>query len=217
MAVLAIVQAAGFFFCRPARPLFSPLPPQVRSIEGHASFKLVRRGEIIKTRFSFIFLLPDQGRVQVSDPLGGTISDLLFDRGEAFFVLPRKRAYWRASRCEVMSKLLGFALSPEEIIALVSGKSSRLEGWKTEEDSRGRVVRGSRTDLRFEVREFFGSSSLPTLIVFSSLSEEGSLRIRRLNFNQPLKEEVFRPSFLDDPSYESAGWEKIEQWLKNDR
>lgn len=203
--------------CRPAHPVISPLPPRILSLEGHASFNLSRAGESGKSRFSFVFVLPDRGRIDVGDPFGRTISQLFFDREEASLVLPRKRAYWKASRAEVMSKLVGFDLSPEDIMALLSGNAKRLEGWTTEEDIRGRIVRGVRGDLGFDIHNFYGRSSLPTLIVFSRPPDEGRLRIHRLTFNQPLMGKTLLPPFLEDPTYESASWEKIEQWLKNER
>jgi outer membrane biogenesis lipoprotein LolB len=214
---LVVAAAAFLWSCRPVRPVFSPLPPQVNSIEGYASFRLTREGAAVKSRFSFLFLLPDRGRIEVSDPLGRTVSLLFLEKEEAFFVLPRKRAYWKASREEVLSKLLGFTLSPEEMTSLLSGKPGQMKGWVMEEDGRGRVVRGRRDDLQFEIRQFYGQSSLPQLISLFSAADRGSLKILRLNFNQPLKAEAFKLAFLEDATYAATTWEEIEKWLQNER
>jgi len=214
---VAVIMASVLWSCRPVRPVFSPLPPQVKSIEGYASFRLNREGAAVKSRFSFLFLLPDRGRIEVSDPLGRTISLLFLEREEAYFVLPRKRAYWKSSRDEVLAKLLGFSLSPEEMISLLTGKAVQMRGWVVEEDGRGRAVRGRRDDLQFEIRQFYGASSLPQLLSLSRAADQGSLKILRLNFNQPLKDEAFKHSFLEDATYASTTWEEIEKWLQNER
>jgi outer membrane biogenesis lipoprotein LolB len=216
-AALLAGAAALLWSCRPLRPVFSPLPPQVNSIEGHASFRLTREGAAVKSRFSFLFLLPDRGRIEVSDPLGRTVSLLFLEKEEAFFVLPRKHAYWRASRVEVLSKLLGFALSPEEMTSLLTGKAEQMKGWVMDSDARGRAVRGRRDDLQFEISEFYGSSSLPQVISLSSAADRGHLKILRLTFNQPLKDGVFKLAFLEDAAYAAATWEEIEKWLQNER
>jgi outer membrane biogenesis lipoprotein LolB len=216
-AALLAGAAALLWSCRPPRPVFSPLPPQVTSIEGHASFRLTREGASVKSRFSFLFLLPDRGRIEVSDPLGRTVSLLFLEKEDAFFVLPRKRAYWKASREEVLSKLLGFALSPEEMTSLLTGKAAQMMGWMMEEDTRGRAVRGRRGDLQFEIREFYGTSSLPQAISLSRAADRGDLKILRLTFNHPLKDGAFKLAFLEDAKYAAVTWEEIERWLQNER
>jgi outer membrane biogenesis lipoprotein LolB len=214
---MAVLTASLLFSCRPGRPVFSPLPPQVRSIEGYASFRLTREGAAVKSRFSFLFLLPDRVRIEVTDPLGRTVSLLFLEKEEAFFVLPRKRAYWKSSREDVLSKLLGFTLSPEEMASLLSGKPGQMKAWVMEEDSRGRVVRGRRDDLQFEIREFYGQSSLPQLIFLTRAADRGSLKVLRLDFNRPLKDEAFRLAFLEDSRYTATSWEEIEKWLHDER
>jgi len=214
---LVVTAAAFLWSCRPVRPVFSPLPPQVRSIEGYASFRLNREGAAVKSRFSFVFLLPDRGRIEVSDPLGRTVSLLFIEKEKAYFVLPRKHAYWKSSREEVLAKLLGFSLTPEEITSLLTGKAGQMQGWVTEEDRRGRAVRGRRDDLQFEIRQFYSSSSLPQLLLLSRAADRGSLKILRLNFNQPLKDEAFKLAFLEDAAYAATTWEGIEKWLQNER
>ncbi len=215
-AALLLLATSYLITCYPSRPSFSPLPPQVESIEGYASLRLARERATAKSRFSFLFLIPGQGRIDIYDPLGRTVSNLFIEENEAFFVLPSKKIYWRTTREEAMGRFLGFALSPQEMMAILSGKLEELGGWDLERDGRGRVVRGQRDDLRFDVRQFFEDSRLPQLIALSHAGDKGSLKILRLNFNQPLKKDAFRLSFLEDKEYTAATWAEIEKWLRHE-
>jgi outer membrane biogenesis lipoprotein LolB len=186
----------------------------VESIEGFASFRLAREGGTSKSKLSFLFRLPDRGRVEVLDPLGRTASILFLDGEEAYLVLPGRRAYWKSGRDEVMSKLLGFALGLEDLTHILTGRADRLNGWSLEKDSQGRVVRGRCEDLRFEVRQFFERSPLPRLLVLSRAEDRGSLSVLRMNFNQPLKPKAFHHFFLDEGGYRPADWNEVEKWLR---
>ncbi|MFZ2054097.1 MAG: lipoprotein insertase outer membrane protein LolB [Candidatus Aminicenantales bacterium] len=194
----------------------APLPPAVQSVEGYASLRLTSEGKTAKSRLSFVFHLPDKGRVEVIDPLGRTASLLFLADDQAYLVLPRKRAYWKSDREEVMSKLLGFALSPEDLTHILTGRADRLADWALEKDGRGRVVSGCLADLRFEIRQFFEPGPLPQLLVLSREETKGSLRILRLNFNQSLQADAFRLFFLDDEDYRLATWEEVERWLRDE-
>ena len=202
--------------CYPTCPSLTPLPPQVKSIEGYASLRLTREGRTIKSRFSFLFLLPGQGRIDIYDPLGRAVSSLFIEENAALLVLLPKKIYWRAAREEAMSKLLGFSLSPQEMTSILSGKLEDLSGWDLDKDAQDRIVRGRRETLRFEVRQFFGASHLPRLLALSSSGDRGSLKILRLNFNQRLKKDAFRPSFLEDKNYSAATWAEIDKWLRHE-
>jgi outer membrane biogenesis lipoprotein LolB len=199
--------------CFRSRPAVAPPPPTVQSVEGYASLRLTNEGKTAKSRLSFVFHVPDQGRFEVIDPLGRTASLLFLAGDQAYLVLPRKRAYWKSGRDEVMTKLLGFALSPEDLTHILTGRADRLADWALEKDGRGRVIRGRRTDLLFEIRQFFEPDPLPRLIVLSKDEARGSLRILRLNFNQTLQADVFGLFFLDDTSFRPATWEEVERWL----
>ncbi|MEW5902226.1 MAG: hypothetical protein AB1715_12250 [Acidobacteriota bacterium] len=200
--------------CFPSRPAISPPPTNVETIEGFASLRLATATGTARSKFSFLFRLPDRGRIEVYDPLRRTVSLLFFAEAEAFFVLPGKRAYWRSTREEVLDKLLGFDLRPEELTAILAGRWDSIGGWNLEKDSRGRVARGRRADLEVEVRDFFSPSGLPALLAFSRGRDRGSLKILRLAFNQPLKRDVWRPFFLDDPEFREAAWTEVEKWLR---
>jgi len=206
--------AAALVSCLPSRPEVAPVPPTVESIEGFATFRMAREGETAKSKFSFLFRLPGQGRVEVIDPLGRTASILFLDDDVAYLVLPSRRAYWKSGREEVMSKLLGFALGTEDLAHILTGRADRLSGWHLEKDGKGRVVRGRREDLSFEIRQFFEPGPLPWLLVLSRAEDKGSLRVLRMNFNQPLKEKAFHYFFLGDDSYRPADWAEVERWLR---
>jgi hypothetical protein len=218
LAAAAVLSAAVWvlFSCLPARPSFSPPPPQVKSVEGYASWRLTRAGETAKSRFSFVFVLPVQGRIDVIDPLGRTAAVLFFEAEEAFFVLPSKKVYWRTTREEAMSRFLGFTLSPPEMTDFLTGRLQNLNGWDLEKDGRSRVSRGRKGGLRFEIRQFFDDTPLPQLLVFSHGDDRGSMRILRLNFNQPLKENALRLSFLEAEDYRSVDWAEIEKLLRHE-
>ena len=211
---LLLFTAAALVSCLPSRPEVAPVPPTVESIEGFATFRMAREGETAKSKFSFLFRLPGQGRVEVIDPLGRTASILFLDDDVAYLVLPGRRAYWKSGREEVMSKLLGFALGTEDLAHILTGRADRLSGWHLEKDGKGRVVRGRREDLSFEIRQFFEPGPLPWLLVLSRAEDKGSLRVLRMNFNQPLKEKAFHYFFLDDDSYRPADWAEVERWLR---
>lgn len=214
-AALLLLSVLTLFSCLPSRPVVSPLPPVVESVEGFASFRLAREGETAKSKLSFLLRLPGQGRVEVIDPLGRSASILFVDGEEAYLVLPGRRAYWKSNRENVMSKLLGFSLAVEDLVHILTGRADRLSGWALEKDSRGRVFRGRCRDLSFEIRQFFEQSSLPLLLVLIRAEDRGSLRILRMSFNQPLKEKAFTYFFLDDKSFRPAEWSEVERWLRN--
>jgi outer membrane biogenesis lipoprotein LolB len=202
--------------CHASRPIFTLLPPQVISVEGYASLRLTQEGGTVKSRFSFLFLPPSQGRIDIYDPLGREVSRLFLEESEAYLVLPSKKIYWQTTREEAMSKFLGFALSPQEITSILTGKLEELSGWDLEKDSGGKISRGRRNELEFEIRRFFAQSGLPQVIALSHSSDKGSLKILRLNFNQPLKKDAFRLSFLEDHEYSPATWVEIEKRLRHE-
>ena len=202
--------------CLRVRPRVGTVPPTVESLEGYASWRLVRDGASARSRFSFLIALPDRGLIEITDPLNRTVSRLIFEGETAYLVLPGKHAYWGADRSEVMTRLLGFDFSPAELSALLSGREQGLTEWGLEADDRGRVVRGRRGDLTFSVRDFFDGGRLPRTVAFSNGTDQGSLRVIRLEFNRPLREGALRLSFLDDGRYRAVGWSEIEKWLRDE-
>jgi len=186
----------------------------VESIEGFATIRLARNGETAKSKLSFVFRLPGQGRIEVLDPLGRTASILFLDNDAAYLVLPGRHAYWKSGREEVMSKLLGFALEIKDLANILTGRADRLSGWNLEKDGKGRVVRGQREELSFEIRQFFEPGPLPWLLILSRAEDRGSLRVLQMKFNQPLKEKAFHYFFLEEGGYRPADWLEVERWLR---
>jgi outer membrane biogenesis lipoprotein LolB len=188
----------------------------MESLEGYASWQLVRDGAAARSRFSFLFVLPGRGLMEITDPLNRTVSRLILEGSTAYLVLPGKHAYWKADRPEVMTRILGFDISPEELSALLSGREQGLSGWSLEKDSGGRVIAGRRDSLTFSVGEFFDGGRLPRTAAFSNGTDQGRLRVLQLRFNQPTREEAFQLSFLDDARYRAVGWDEIEKWLSDE-
>lgn len=218
-----IAPAGGFVFallwlvsCHPSKPVFSPLPPQVTSIEGYASLKLNRNGETTRVRFSFLFLVPEEGRVEIQDSIRRTVASLFLMKESALLVLPSHRAYWQAEPEVAMEKLLGFDIRQEEIAEILQGKGDNLTGWDVERDERQRVIRAERGKLRIEVREYFASTNLPQRLFVSQDGQQGHLKILRLRFNQPLRKGVFDLSFLKGENYSSCTWDEIERLIRNE-
>lgn len=202
--------------CLFVRPSIGPVPSTLHSLEGYASWRLVRDGATARSRFSFLLVLPGRGLIEVTDPLNRTVSRLFLEGESAYLVLPGKHAYWEAARREVLTKFLGFDFSPEELSALVSGKGEGLHGWDLETDGRARIIGGRRGDLTFSVGRFFDNGRLPQTIALSNGTDRGSLRVIRLRFNQPPRQDAFRLSFLNDERYRAVTWTEIEEWLRNE-
>jgi hypothetical protein len=198
------------------QPKVGTVPPTVDSLEGYASWKLVREGASSRSRFSFLFVLPDRGVIEITDPLNRTVSRLFVEGDTAYLVVPAKHAYWRADRSVVMTELLGFDIRPEEMAALLSGRQHGLNAWSLETDDLGRVIRGRRGGLAFAVAEFFDRGRLPRTVTFANGADQGSLKIIRLQFNQPPREGALRLSFLDDERYRAVDWPEIEKWLRDE-
>lgn len=213
---LLILAASFTSACFRPRASFTPPPPRIESIEGYASLLLRQEGSTAKSRFSFVFSFPERGRVEVAKPLGGTAAILFLGKDEAFFVLPAKKAYWKSTQEDAVAKFLGFALRLDEITALLSGRLAGWKDWALQKDDRGRVVRGERGSLKFEVNRFFGDTPLPWQIVFSGDGSRGSLKILHISFNKPLKKDAYRLFFLEDKSYRFASWDEIEKWVRDE-
>ncbi len=205
-----------FGACYPSKPLFSPPPAQVTSIEGYASLSLTRRNETARARLSFLFQVPQPGYIEIQDTLGRTSARLWIGEDGALLVLPSEKVYWRAGQEEAVDKLLGFSLGLEEITAILQGRWSQLKGWDLKMDERQRLIEARRDSLRVEVRRFFGTTSLPQQMRLSQDGDRGNLRLLRLRFNQPLKKGAFDLSFLEAKGYRACGWEEIERLLRNE-
>lgn len=222
----AIVTLALFFLinCWPYRFSLPSLSSRIERIEGYSSIKITQGQESTRTKFSFQFQLPHQGRIEVLNLLGKTLYQIIIDEEEAFFVLPSKKVYWKGEEEEIVDKFLGFRLNLYEMLCLLSGqweekgeegrKKCWTESWNLEKDEKGRISGGQRGELRFEIKEFFEDSSFPRLIVFQHPINRGRLKVLRLSFNKPIKEGAFSVAFL--ANYEEKSWAEIEKILSNE-
>lgn len=195
--------------------LLTPVPPHIESMEGYASLRYDGASGSAKTKFSFLFISPDRGRIDASDFLGRAIYQIIITDNLAYFVLPSKKVYWRAAEQEIVFRFMGFHLSVEEMAALLSGRwpQGKEPGppfeWVLERDKQNRVVRGNRGDLRFYVEEFIANTGIARAVFFSHPMNEGRVNIRNIGFNQPLNEGIFSTGFIQ--RYEEKTWEEIQK------
>lgn len=198
-----------------------PLPSRIDRIEGFASLRVKGEQGTAKSKFSFLFQLPNQGRIDVTTVLGKTLYQIIVDEEEAFLLIPSKKVFWQGEEEEIIDKFLGFRLNLDELVSLLSGQWSGprwdfkeedwLKEWILERDTQGRIVRGKKGGLFFEVKEFFKNTSVIRLLTFYHPLSSGHLKILTIDFNQPLKAGVFSHRFLD--RYERKTWAEIEEML----
>lgn len=159
----------------------------------------------------------------VLDVMGRTIYQIIINEEKAVFALPRQKAYWQGEEEEVVENSLGFRLSLEEMIGLLSGRWEErgikggediLEQWDFEKDKKGRAVSGQRGEFHFEVREFFAETPFARFVVFEHPSSKGSLKVLGMTFNQPVGKDSFSLSFLE--GYERKDWVEIEKMLRHE-
>lgn len=184
----------------------------IESMEGYASLRYEGAQGSAKTKFSFLFVSPDRGRIDASDFLGRAIYQVIITESQAYFVLPSKRVYWRAGEEEIVFRFMGFHLSLEEMASLLSGRWPENEpsfAWNLQRDGRDRIVRGKRGDLQFSVENFIPDTTIAREIFFSHPLNEGHLKIRNIGFNQPLNDRAFSTGFIR--RYEEKTWEEIQK------
>ena len=204
-------------YCRPSPVIFLPLPSEIERIEGYASLRISRDQGSSRSKFSFLFQLPHQGRIEVSNILGRTLYQIIVAEDKAVFIVPSKRVYWQGEEEEIIRYFLGFRLNLYEMINLLSGKwegEERNESWSFEKDERGRIMAGQRGEFQFEVKEFLADTPFARILIFQHPLNRGFLKILRININQPLKKGVFSLSVLG--KYERKSWIEIEKILANE-
>ena len=226
VSLFPIVFLAIFFLvhCRPSPVILLPLPSKVERIEGYASLRITGDQGSSRSKFSFLFQLPHQGRIEVSNILGRTLYQIIVAEEKAAFIIPSKRVYWQGEEEEIIRYFLGFRLNLYEMINLLSGKwegeeigyegEEGKEIWSLAKDERDRIMAGRRGEFRFEVKEFFADTPFARLLIFQHPLNRGRLKILRINLNQPLKKGTFSLSVLG--RYERKSWAEIEKILANE-
>jgi len=224
-------RAAGLFLflvflvkCSGRGPVFTLPPGQVERIEGYASLSVNSAQASSKGKVSFLFSLPQKGRLEGFGPLGRSLFQIAIDGESGVFVLPSEKVYWRGETEEIVEKFLGFRLSFDEIFNLLTGNWGRITAgriheangspWTLDKDQEGRVLAGERGDIRFEIKGFFGGTGVPRMLLFKNPSNSGRLKILRLGFNQPLRPRVFDLSFLSD--FQAKTWSEIEMMIRDE-
>jgi hypothetical protein len=176
-----------------------------------------------RSKFSFLFALPDRGRIDVTGALGSVLYRIVINGGEAYFVVPSKRVYWQSQEEEIIDKFMGFRLSLAEMVNLLSGKwkdremlqSERLESWSFAEDRSGRIVSGQRENLWFKIEEFIGKTPFARRFRFEHPLSEGRVKVLSINLNRPIRPNVFSTKFIE--KYQPKTWEEIQDFLNHAR
>lgn len=208
-----------FFFtqCRPSRILLSPIPEHLERLEGYASLRLTGEQGSTRSKFAFLFQLPDRGRIDISDAIGRTLTQILLLEKKAYFILSSRKAYWQGTEEEIFSKFLGFQLSLEEVVNMMSGSwdtgrtsknMQESERWALDRDENGRVCSGRKGDLAFKVEEFIGSSAVTRTLAFVHPFQKGRMKILHIAFNTQMREGVFSTDFLRN--YQQKTWEEMQ-------
>ena len=192
LAALAAVAA-----CRPSRLEVVPVPPEVRSIEGYGSLKVLQTGGSVRSRFSFIIEAGRRGKVEILDALNRTAAEIFLLPDEAYFVLRADKIYWKAGPDEVIEKFLGVRLDLAEVTGLLCGRWS-----------------GGREGLRLEVRETFSGGRVPRRVEFESPASAGTLTLLAVTFNAPAPEGSFALDFLS--THAARTWDEVERILRRE-
>lgn len=213
-----------FSACVPQKVFLAPSADHVEEIEGYASLRVSTNQKTTRSRISFLFLLPANGRIEVLDPLGQVHYQLFIVDDLAFFVVPAKKVYWQGQEEDIMNKLFGFHLSLSDVVGLMSGYWSYpgqekaqegMDSWTFLKNKKGWIQSGQRREFKFEVKEFFGQTPWVQEVMFFHPHTEGRLKILDVNFNLPVSEMAFATSF--SLRYAKKTWEEIKEMLSNAR
>ena len=211
-----------FSACIPQKVFIVPPAGQIGEIEGYASLRVSTGQQTTRSRVSFLFSLPSNGRIEVLDPLGQVHYQLFFVGGLAYFVVPSKKVYWQGQEEDIIDKLFGFHLSLLDVVGLMSGYwdspgqekgQDGMDSWTFLENKKGWIQSGQRGEFRFEVEEFFGQTQWVQDVLFFHPFTEGRLKILDVHFNQPISEMAFATSF--SLRYAKKTWEEIKEMLAN--
>jgi len=205
--------------CQPTRLTLAPLPPRIERIEGHASLRISGNQGSSRSKFAFVFQLPDRARIEVSGALGRVYYRIVIVEGEAYFVVPSRRVYWQAQEEQIIDKFLGFQLNLSEMINLLSGKwksegaemEAVAQGWSLEKDQEGRIISGQRGDLWFKITKFIDNTPFAHRLIFEHPLSSGELKILSIGLNKPIDDRVFSQQFLE--RYAPKTWEEIQELI----
>lgn len=229
--VSAAGRAAGLLFlagvmasCAGRPPVLVPPRAGVEAVEGYGSASVQGAESAVKGKFAFLFRRPDLGRVEAFDPLGRTVYYMIFKGATSYFVVPSKKAYAEEKAETLMELVLGFSLRPDEVITLLGGQwpagdeqrgGDSAVGWTLGRDAEGRVLRGRRHDLSFEVKEFFPGDGVPRAVLFSRPGTSGRIKVLSARFNPTPRPEAFESAFLK--TFTRKSWQDIQEMAGDGR
>jgi hypothetical protein len=215
VGALAIVSCLAACVRRP--PVLIPPSVGVEAVEGFGSASIAGVDAAVKGKFGFVFRRPGSGRIEAVDPIGRTVFLMVFRDGRAWFVLPGKKVYAEDEAGIMMERFLGVALSPGEVVGLLSGTWSAgggadaPDGWRVDRDLEGRLSRGARGGFAFTVRGFFPGDGVPREIGLEGPAASGRVKVLKLAFDPPPRPEIFDVAFLR--AYAPKTWEEILELL----
>ncbi|HMA53007.1 MAG TPA: hypothetical protein VKT17_01000 [Acidobacteriota bacterium] len=202
MIALFLSLSVALVACATRPPRLVPPSAGVASVEGFGSASIAGAEASIKGKFGFVFRRPGLGRVEAVDPIGRTAFLIIFRGDRAWFVLPGRKVYAEDEAGLMMERFLGVALLPDEAVGLLSGtweaaaKTEDGNGWAVDRDADGRIARGVRGGFSFTVRAFFPGDGVPREIGLEGPATSGRVRVLKLGFNPPPREEAFEVAFL---------------------
>jgi hypothetical protein len=217
--LIALVLAS----CAKQAPVLIPPATGVEAVAGFGSASVRGEEAEVKGQFAFLFRRPGWGRVEAFDPLGRTIYYMIFAGGDAYLVVPQKKVYAQDRPEAMIGRFLGFSLRPDEIVEILGGAwaGGGTQGgpgpggaWTLSRDGSGRVVRGEKDGLVFEVPEFFPGAGVPRTILFSRPGTSGRMKVLSLRFNPAPRPEAFDTSFLK--TFARRSWEEIQEIARNE-
>ena len=200
LAASAAIAALLFGACARRPPVLVPPPSGVEAVAGYASASVRGEAADIKGKFAFLFRRPGLGRVEVFDPLGRTVYYMVFTGETAYLVVPSRRAYAEDRPAALVARFLGFDLGPDEALELLGGEwpagAGAAKGWSLVRDGQGRISRGERDGLVFEVADFFPGGGVPRTVRFSKPGTTGRLVVLSMEFNPAPRPDAFGTAFL---------------------
>jgi outer membrane biogenesis lipoprotein LolB len=209
------------FECRPSTVLLSPIPDQVETIQGFAALKINGSEGFSKSRFSFLFNIPDQSKIEVFDFLGRTIYQIIVKGNKAFLVVPSKKIYCQSTEKDIIEQFIGSRLSIEEVMSFLSGQWSLMkekeikgDSWIIKRDSEGKVVQGAKHDMSFQVNEYIDDTPLIQSLEFENRFQKGELKVLSIDFNSPIRENLFSLSFMKN--FKEKSWDEMYKIIENE-
>lgn len=211
------------FYCRRSPVLLSPYPDQIETIQGFASIKIKETDSISRSKFSFVFSLPFRARIEAFDFLGRTIYQIIIKDKKAFLLVPSKKIYWQSTEEEIINKFIGCRLSLSEAASFLSGQWDYLKeraedtnrnSWNIDRNKEGRVIRGKKPGMSFQVNEYIEGTDLIRTVSFENRFQEGQLKILSIEYNDPVKEGLFSFSFINN--FQRKTWDEIKEVMSHE-